>query len=162
MRNNSGYNRGRKFQPKVVEKPKTFEPKNKPPQLDEILGKKPIEDIAGLYLINPKTNTLEPKFVPKNRGNLVLVEKGLCPKGQENNVICDHLEFFDTFEYKVWVPYFKFYIGQFVTFWTKQTEYVFQIFPNDDSRLGEFKLIEKRAVVRQPGQEYRTSKSKSV
>ena len=160
MRNNSDFSRGKRRG--VNSQKKIFEPIKKPIQKDEILGVKPLWTIPGLYTLNKKTNALEPKVIPQGKCSLVVVEKGPCPKEQEQNVICDDVEYFEDMQYKVWVPYYKFYVGQFVSFWTKQTVYTFQIVPNDDKRFGEFRLIEKRAVVRQPGKDTRTSKTKGI
>ncbi len=160
MKNNSDFNRRRPGSSK--QSSRMYTPPRKPIQKDEILGKKPFDKFPGLYQLSKGTNILEPKSIPKNKGSFVVIEKGPCPKSMEQNIICDDLEYFGEVGYKVWVPYYKFYIGQFVSFWTKHVEYVFQIFPSDDSRLGEFRLMDKRAVVRQPGSEFRTSRTKSI
>ena len=135
----------------------------KPPvQLDELLGRKPFTEVVGLYQIDRKRGRLKPQKVPSPKGDMVVVEKGSCPKKYDQNIICDYPEYIAEREFNTWVPRYVFYVGQFVSFWTKQSEYLFQIFPTEDPRFGEFRLVDKKAVVRQPGSDFRTAKTKSV
>lgn len=133
-----------------------------PIQLDELLGRPSHAEILGLYQIDLKNGRLLPNKVPKRSGDMVVVEPGTCPKECENNIICDDVYYVGEREFKTWIPLFKFYVGQFVTFWTKQSEYIFQIHPAEDSRYGLFVLHKKSAVVRQPGKDSRTARTKSV
>src|SRR3989339_1390101 len=101
MRDDSAFNRRKRKE--LVETFPRVEPKFRPIQKDEILGLKPLDQIPGLYRINEKTNTFEPKAVPKRKGNLVVVKGKKCPKQMEQNVICDDVDYFDNLEFKVWV-----------------------------------------------------------
>ncbi len=130
--------------------------------IDVLLGRRSIKDIVGLYQLEKKQGYLIPQRVPSSKGDCVIIEKGACPSGSEQHIICDHVEFIAEKEINTWVPVHKFYLGQFVSFWTKQSEFLFQIYPTDNPKFGEFRLISKKAVVRQPGKDSRTSKTKSI
>lgn len=125
-------------------------------QIDDILGRKPLNTIQGLFVILPNTGELFPKTLPKT-GDNVAIEGLVCPNDKLNNIIYDHYEYFDELEVKQWVPKYHFYVGQFVSFWTSRFQYDFQIRSTDDKRIGVFVLVNKSPVVRQPGREARTS-----
>ncbi len=134
----------------------------RPPQIDEILGRKKDVEILGVYSVHPKSNRLRPTSIPTNRGKRVIVEDGACPKEFETNIICDDLRYIGDSEYKTWVPRFKFFVGQIVSFWTKDVQYDFQIYPTDDPRYGEFVLVNRSAVSSSPGERARVRKTSSI
>ena len=137
--------------------PVVFEPK-KPIQLKEILGK--ADHAIGAYKIKDITFDLSPRALPKT-GDLVIIEAGSCPKGMENNAVYIR-DIPESREYDVWMPTYRFFIGQIVSFWKGGYQYDFQIQYSDfeDENLGKFVLVNKVVTIKQPGVGYRTAKSK--
>ena len=150
MRKSSDFNRD-----KIKVK---YEPHHKPIQKNEIIGK--VDHTVGAYQQKENTNDLSPKAMPKN-GDLVVVEGLSCPVGLENNAIYVR-DLPDVREYDVWMPTYKFYVGQIVSFWKNGFQYDFQIQMSDypEEKLGKFVLVNITRTEPQPGVGYRTSKSK--